>query len=89
MLTTEIYGELYNELIDVMKGISFRANKAILYDEINLQMAVLNIERAIAHHGRETVISNLQEIVDKQETLWELAAKELFILELSKNIDWE
>jgi hypothetical protein len=60
-------------------------------------MSVLNEEMAIATHGRELVISNLKLILKEhcnissminRRRFLSVAAKELFILEASKDVDY-
>ena len=96
MLQESVYRTLYDELVEIRKVLHPEINPA-LYHEVGLQMSVLNGERAATTHSRELVISNLKliarescnisDLINKQRFL-SIAAKELRILEVSKDVDW-
>jgi len=87
---------LLYELDEISQYVDPDLNQA-LYHEVWLQKAVLYGELAIATHGRETIISNLNQLINDPSSIsdlisrWKLLSvvrKELFILELSKDIEW-
>lgn len=87
---------LVYELDEISQYVDPDLNQA-LYHEIWLQRAVLYGELAIAQHGRETIISNLNQLIQDPSSISDLlskrkflsvATKELQILELSKDIEW-
>ena len=96
MLRESICKCLLHELNEILKHIDPNLNNA-LYNEIWLQRGVLYGELAIAQHGRDTIISNLKQVIAEPNNISDLilkrrflsvAAKELQILELSKDIEW-
>jgi hypothetical protein len=87
---------LIYELDEIYKNLDPSLNQA-LYHEVWLQKAVLYGMLAIAEHGRETIISNLKQVIAEPNGISDLiikkrflnvANKELQILELSKDIEW-
>jgi hypothetical protein len=96
MLQESIIRCLLYELDEISQYVDPDLNQA-LYHEIWLQKAVLYGELAIAQHGRKTIISNLNQLIEDPSSISDLilkrrflsvVAKELQILELSKNIEW-
>lgn len=87
---------LVYELDGISQYVDPDLNQA-LYHEVWLQKAVLYGVLAIAQHCRETIISNLKQVIAEPNNISDLilkrrflsvAAKELQILELSKDIEW-
>ena len=87
---------MIHELDEISKYVDPNRNPA-LYHEIWLQKAVLYGMGAIALHGRETIISNLKQVIEEPNNISDLilkrrflnvVKKELLILELSQNIGW-